>query len=284
MGTVVNLSEKYSINSFDQLIESARLPMSLNVAGRIFTELDSPSSTLDDIADIVRTDVGLSARVLKIANSPLFMGGGVTTVTEALVYVGLDDVVSLVAASEVVRAFEDIPFHDNPYRFWHENLYAATAGQVLARHVCLPEGRVFTVSLLRGMGELVIRASLPAEARVILKKQTESGAALHRIEKRILGFDHSELGSALMEKWLMPDSLVMPIRHYTNPPEAAEYMLEAAVVNMANYLKNEYFGIKQPPMQNHLLHDDAEQNLEQLEKLKPEIERLNKDAINLVMG
>ncbi|MBN1379257.1 MAG: HDOD domain-containing protein [Gammaproteobacteria bacterium] len=284
MGSVVRLAFSLPDNDLDHLLERARIPMSLNVAGRIFAELDSPSSTLDDIADIIRTDVGLSSKILRIANSPLFMGGGVTTVTEALVYVGLDDVVSLVAASEIVRDFEDIPFHDNPYRFWYENLYAANAGQVLARHVCLPEGRLFTACMLRSIGELVIRVGLPKEAKVIAQRQIQSGDALHIIEQQVLGFHHADLGSALLEKWHMPNSLVLPIRHYINPQETEEFRLEASVVHMANFLKNEYYGVQQPPLQNNLLREDAEENLRQLEQLKPEIDRLNDEAAKLVMG
>lgn len=284
MGTVTSLNRSITADNLNELAERARLPMSLNVAGRIFTVLDAPSSTLDDIADIIITDAGLSAKVLKIANSPLFMGGGVETVTEALVYVGMDDVVSLVAASEIVRAFEDIPFHDNPYRFWHENLYAATAGQVLARHVCLPEGRLFTVSLLRGVGELIIRACMPEQAKVITQRQMHSGEALDAIEMDVLGFNHAELAAALLQRWQMPNSLVLPIRHYLNPENSVEYKLEAAVVNMANYLKNEYFDVQQPELSNSLLYEDSTDNLQQIEELKPEIERLNKEATKLVMG
>ena len=284
MGTVVKLNNSFPEDQLAQLIEGARLPMSLNVAGRIFTELDSPSSTLDDIADIIRTDVGLSAKVLKIANSPLFMGGGVTTVTEALVYVGLDDVISLVTASEIIRAFEDIPFHDNPYRFWYENLYAATAGQVLARHMCLPEGRVFSASLLRGIGELVIRSCLPQQAKMIAQQQKQTGSALHVIEYQVLGFHHGELAAALMEKWKLPDSLVLPVRYYISPEQTNDYRLEASIVHLANYAKNEYYAVEQPPLQNNLLHGKADDNLKLLEQLGPEIDRLNVEAAKLVMG
>ena len=284
MGTVINLNNSFPAEQLDRLIDGARLPMSLNVAGRIFTELDSPSSTLDDIADIIRTDIGLSAKVLKIANSPLFMGGAVTTVTEALVYVGLDDVLSLVTTSEIISAFEDIPFHDNPYRFWYENLYAATAGQVLARHMCLPEGRIFSVSLFRGLGELVIRSCLPQQATIIARRQKQTGAALHVIEYQVLGFHHAELGAALMERWHLPDSLVQPVRYYTSPEQTNDYHLEASVVHMANYAKNEYFDIKQPPLQNNLLYQKAEENLKLVEHLRPEIDRLNVEAAKLVMG
>jgi HD-like signal output (HDOD) protein len=284
MGTNVTLRDEAPGYDLDDLVGRARLPMSLNVAGRIFMELDSPSSSLDDIAEIIVTDVGLSARVLKIANSPLFMGGGIDTVAEALVYVGLDDVVSLVAASEIVRAFEDIPFHDNPYRFWYENLYAATAGQVLARHVCLPEGRLFTACLLRGVGELIIRACLPEAAEKITQAVVQTGVVLHRVEKDILGFNHAELGAALLDRWQLPPSLVTPVRCYIDPQGTQDYHLEAAIVNLANFLKNEYYEITQPELQNNLLHDDIEKSRELIDGLKPEIERLNADAIKLVMG
>ena len=270
--------------SLEEIVESARLPAALAVAARITAAAESPNTSMDDIATILETDIALSTKVLRIANSPLFMGGGIDTVKNALVYVGLGDVVALVSASEVMGAFEDIPLHDNPYQFWYENLYAATAAQVIARHVCLSEGRLFTAGLLRGVGELAIRAALPKAAAEVLRRQHASGEALHKIEQDILGFHHADLGAALLEHWQLPRTLVCPVRNYIDPAEAGEYRVEAAVVHLANYIKNSHYEVAQPPLRDRLLHSNAAEDLQLIEQLQAEIDRLCEDAAKLIMG
>ena len=284
MSTFSNLTIKNAGYSIDELVQDARLPSTLHVSSRIAAAVESNYCSLEDIGTILETDIGLSAKVLRIANSPLFMGGGVDTVRSALMYVGLGDIVALVAASEVMGAFEDAPTHENPYEFWYQNLFAATTAQVIARHICLPEGRLFTVGLLRGIGELAIRAALPEEAKKIKLIQCKTKLGLHEIEKEILGFDHAELGAVLLEKWGLPRTLVSPIEFYLNPYIAKEYRVEAAVVNLANYLKNEQYQIPQPPLQNNLIHAKHEQNMSIIEELAPEINRLNSESAKLVMG
>lgn len=278
-----SLSEHIELN-IEQLVKEARLPTSLHVSSRIAAAVESNLCSLEDIGTILETDIGLSAKVLRIANSPLFMGGGVDTVRSALVYVGIGDIVALVTASEVLAAFEDAPIHDNPYEFWHQNLFAGTAAQVIARHICLPEGRLFTVGLLRGVGELVIRAALPEQAQKILLIQRKAGVGLHEVEQEVLGFDHAQLGAAILKHWGLPETLVSPIENYLNPYAAKEYRVEAAVVNLANYLKNQQYQIPQPPLQNDLIHAEQEDNISLIEDLTPEINRLNSESAKLIMG
>ena len=268
----------------DNLVERARLPTSLHVAGRIAAAVESHHCTLEDIAAILETDIGLSAKVLRIANSPLFMGGGIETVKDALMYVGMGDIVALVAASEVMGAFEDAPLHDNPYQFWHENLFAAVAAQVIARHMQISEGKMYTVGLLRGVGELVIRAAMPAEAREIKVLQYKTKRALHNIEEELLGFHHAEVGAALLRGWRLPETIVIPIENYINPYLSSKHQKEAAILNLACFMKNEEYDIPQPPLINDLIRNEFGQRHEFLSDVGPEVTRLNRDSAKLVMG
>lgn len=277
----ISESESWDI---EEIIEHARLPVSLHIAGRVFATMAESSSTLEDVADIIVTDVSLSAKLLKIANSPLFMGGAVGTVSEALVYIGMDDVASLIAGTEVINAFEEIPMHSNPYSFWHQNLFAATTGKVLAQHFSLPEAKLFTGALLRGIGELTLCSLAPQAVDEIADIRMNTGRALHTIEEEVIGINHAQISTAILEYWKFPESLIKPIENYLDPQQSPQYKVEAAIINMANYLKNKHFNIPQPPLANHLIYDDAEKSLELLEQLIPEIGELNQGAIKMVMN
>ena len=114
-------------------------------------------------------------------------------IKDALIYVGLEDITSLIMGSEVIMAFEDIPYHDNPHRFWYENMFAAISAQVIARHKALPEGRLFTAALLRGVSELIICCIVPSMIQDITKERYKTSDPLFEVEDRMLNYNYVNL-------------------------------------------------------------------------------------------
>ena len=143
---------------------------------------------------------------------------------------------------------------------------------------------MFTLGLLRGVGVFAIRAALPNEANAVLNRQLHTGEHLHEIEHSILGFSHAELSGKLLHNWQLPAPLVQPVKNYINPHLAGEYRVEAAVIYIANYMKNERFDVPQPPLKDNLLHPLAVQDLELIHELLPEAIRLSGDAGKLITG
>ncbi len=275
------------INSF---IEEARLPDSLKLVEQLSAFLECPEDSLREITNALEQDAGLCMRTLRIANSPIFMGGGIDSVQQAINFVGADDIISLVMAADIIQAFEDAPLHDNPYYFWHRNIYCATAASVMAEHFCLPAGRLFTIGLLRGVGELLIQCYFPEKAKIIALISEKTCASRHQIEKNIIGYHHAELSAALLSYWQMPATITQPIQHYVNPTACYEFYFEAAILYYANYLTNEHFDIAQPSLVDQHIHQDIQGHYQDnytdtmLHNWLPQINGLTNDSRHLVMG
>ena len=55
-------------------------------------------------------------------------------------------------------------------------------------------------------------------------------------EVAVLGFDHAEIGEALLAAWNYPANLVDMVRHHHCPLSAGTYQMESSLIHVADYL------------------------------------------------
>ena len=89
--------------------------------------------------------------------------------------------------------------------------------------------------LLHDIGRLALFVKLP-QAMAPLLEQAEGGEALRTLEFEAFGFDHGDVGGALLQAWQLPDALVCPIRHHHCPDEEQVFHQEARVLELADRL------------------------------------------------
>src|SRR5690606_37172548 len=77
--------------------------------------------------------------------------------------------------------------------------------------------RFFLGGLMHKIGRLIILQEDPEAARVVLERGKTEDRHLHLIEQEVLGFDHTEVGGALLAYWNLPLSLSELVRHYLKP-------------------------------------------------------------------
>src|SRR5690606_4429089 len=122
----------------EKLLQIARaLPADLQVLSQLGEMLQDVNSELDEIAGLLRRDVALAARIVRISNSPMFGGGGsIGSIDEAVNRVGFSEILKLVgtatAARFAERALENYEVAATKLR--DNMLYTAFACEALARH------------------------------------------------------------------------------------------------------------------------------------------------------
>lgn len=89
------------------------------------------------------------------------------------------------------------------------------------------------VGLLHDVGKIIFSIYFPDEYGEVLKRATTDETPLHKLERKILGLDHAEMGYRLMEHWNFPAEIAEPLHHHHNPSECPDGHM-ALVVNMAN--------------------------------------------------
>ncbi|MFP4682151.1 MAG: HDOD domain-containing protein [Ectothiorhodospira sp.] len=204
---------------------------------RIQAVIDDPTSSLDTMARIIGADPALSARLLRIANSGLYQfPSRVDSIAHAIGIIGTQQVRDLVLAATLIQHFQRIPVSGvDMASFWRHSIGCALLARSVAffRREANVE-RAYVAGLLHDIGRLILFMHLEDLTTRVLEARDRSGDLLYRVESRELGFDHTQLGAALLERWRLPPVLTEPVRHHHTPDEARRYPMETAMVHLAD--------------------------------------------------
>ncbi len=215
------------------LHHSGELPALPKAACHIMAVIEDPRTTATKLESALAMDQALTAKVLRIANSP-FYGAvrEIKTVSEAIVrlgFVAIRNWTLVTAARSVFLA----PGAGMLYqKIWRQSVMSAMAGQLVAQVAGKgdPEA-VFIGGLMQNIGQLVLARSHPELFQEILSESSESGRPYHEVEKEILGFDHGALGSLLIQEWNLSQELEEAVRwHHDFEAEDAKNAQVAAMI------------------------------------------------------
>jgi putative nucleotidyltransferase with HDIG domain len=200
-----------------------------------------PGTSMEMIGKVVSQDAALTARLLKIVNSPYYgFQSRIDTITRALSIVGTKDLIDLTLAFSVVEVFNKIP-EDliDMVTFWRHSVFCGLLAQRIAAHCHVLHGeRLFIAGLLHDVGKLLVYYNYPDKAAKILAEQKSSGTDICQLEHSILGSDHAEIGGELLTQWNLPEALREAVAYHHAPEECPSASLESSIVHIANALTN----------------------------------------------
>lgn len=208
---------------------------------RVNEMVGDPKSTSADIAKLIGQDPGLTVRLLKVANSPLYGSSRqVDSVARAVTLLGMAQIRDLVLATSTSQMFSkvttDIIFIDD---FWQHSIFCGLAAKTLANASGkVPSDFSFVAGLLHDVGTLVLFHEQPGQMRVALGMITDSrnDMEMYQAEQAVFGFDHMQLGGALLRAWHLPERLQECVEFHHRPAEAKKFPVEVALVHIANAL------------------------------------------------
>lgn len=208
---------------------------------RINQLVESPKSSVDDIAKAVNLDPSFTLRLLRVANSSFYgFTSSIDTVSKAVSVIGTSQIRNLALSTVIADSFAGLPNAlVSMENFWRHSFYCALAARKLAKLAgeCDAEA-VFTAGLLHDIGELVIFNRLPAGAKeaLLLVLDSADELAVHQAEQLTMGLDHAQVGAKLAQQWNLPAMLVECIAFHHDIHAAKKYPREVALVHIANLL------------------------------------------------
>lgn len=180
-------------------------PTFLEASVRIKQCADDPDISLQDIANLIRAEPVLSARVIKMANSALLNPGGkpITAIGPAVVRIGLLPIRTLafvVAAQQLENDLRSAPLKLVASALWMHSVDVATRAHVLARHfkVCPPD-KAMLVGMLRSVGEFYLIARIAGFP--------EFAAQSERVADFVATW-REPVGTALLEAFELPSEIL----------------------------------------------------------------------------
>ena len=187
---------------------------------RIQHLISDPNSNLEDIASEIRKDPSLTADLLKLANSAVFMiPKRVYSIHEAVKMIGLRGVRNLLFTYGTQDIMTDKYRHDLMEEMWHHSYKVAYFSYQIARSKKIKEQLedVYIGGILHDIGKIIVTGLHPgilSKIRVICK---DKNIPQRIIEDLAVGNNHAKVGSMLAEKWNFPDKLVKVIEFHHQP-------------------------------------------------------------------
>jgi putative nucleotidyltransferase with HDIG domain len=208
------------------------LPTLPGVISKLNSLSDNDRSSIPEMARIVSSDQVLSARILKLANSPSYGFYRVSTISNAMILLGVNVVKSLAISSSIFEIMET-----NSVGLWEHSLGAGLAAHIMARKLKIQNcEEISTAALLHDIGKVIIRLNFGDDYRQLLSLIGEKDVSMIEAERELLGTDHAEVGAWLAKSWFLPDRLVEPIACHHNVSAAFSFSLQASLVHLADVL------------------------------------------------
>jgi len=184
------------------------LPSPPGVATKIIELANDPEADIARIADVLALDPAITAKILRIANSPMYARQRKTeNLRQALMVIGLNATISLALSFSLLKSWQATDRSgglDYPL-YWRRALLAATASHVLARVIGVKDGEeLFLACLIQDIGVMALDHVIPDLYAGLGADQGRQAALIAR-EKERLGVDHAAVSGWLLEKWQFPE-------------------------------------------------------------------------------
>ncbi|MGI9284148.1 MAG: HDOD domain-containing protein [Pseudomonadales bacterium] len=190
------------------------LPSLPAAAAHIVELAQDDTASMGAVADAVKMDPALAAKVLRIANSPLYgQRRQSDNLSQAVLLLGLNATLTLALSFSLVSAFRASPPNGFDYGlFWRRSLLAATAARVIAKTTRqAPSEDCFLAALLQDIGLLALMKAQPDLYNDLDAAQQRDHALLMAYESERLDADHAEIGAWLLAQWHFPERLMQAV-------------------------------------------------------------------------
>lgn len=233
------ISDKIDFNKFIErhILKLPTLPM---IFSRINKTILKPNSSANEIGRIISKDTSLSARLLKIVNSAFYgFPSRIDSISRAVAIIGTRQLSSLASGVTVVDMFKDIPSDIIDMKsFWKHSIACGVNARLIASYQGIQNTeRLFLSGLLHDIGRLILYNYAPDHSTYALAKAKRTNIMLNRVEYEDLDFDHAKIGGLLLKKWKLP-VLIEHAVTYHHSPHKSQYLLEAAIVHLADIMAN----------------------------------------------
>lgn len=233
-----------SLPTLAEVCERAlRLPCSPVLLPRLIQVLEKEDAPAEDLEAVIRMDPSLAGATLRLANSAFFSGGSgstVETLGEAIMRLGHKEIYRLAALSLTGRWLNQPVkgFRMEPGDLARRSLVTALAAEYLAETTNRVDPRTaYTAGLIQEIGKLAVAYACSDFFPAIRERCENAGWTWQQSERASLGYDHAEVGTALVRRWQFPATLIGVVMYQPPTAEAPADLLPLLVnVHAAKFI------------------------------------------------
>lgn len=211
------------------------LPSLPAVVMELLDSIDAEEVDIAVLAKKVSRDQALTAKTLRLANSPLYgLRVKVTTLQQAITFLGFQTTRNLITAAALTGCFAERSCAGFSHQaFWRHSIATAACAKALAGHLRFNQDYAFTAGLLHDIGRLVLVTCFPERYAQVAAWRDAHDTVWLDAERALLGIDHVDAGLALAEHWHFSDTMRQAIAHHHAPERPGAGFL-ATIIHAAD--------------------------------------------------
>ncbi|MDO8607265.1 MAG: response regulator [Phaeospirillum sp.] len=190
----------------------------------LFAEIQSPRGSAASVARIIERDIGLTAQLLKFANSGFFrVAAPISDAAHAARLLGLEIIRALFVMGKTFETFRG-PGID--IRIVNRLQERSLVIGLLARRIAAAEGMPNQVveqaqcaGMLAHIGSLLLLNAMKDKVKDIADELDISGGVITDVERKVLGVTHADCGAALLDLWGFPSAVVEAVLFHHEPSQ-----------------------------------------------------------------
>jgi HD-like signal output (HDOD) protein len=211
------------------------VPMLPHVASKVMALASNPNVSIKELTALIEHDQHISAKILNIANSPVYKGlHDITNLNRAILTIGLRSVTDLIFSLSVgSKVFRNKEFQGRMNKLWQHSVGTAFVSQEIAKMRRKEMENAFLYGLMHDIGKTLVIDTITK-----LVKRAPDKLSLVFINEylldEILDSYHCQVGGLVARKWRFPTNLTSAIVFHHDPLNVDKPRPEALHTSVAN--------------------------------------------------
>lgn len=225
----------------DDIIENAGALLTLpDICMQIKRLVADPTASVDDLAGLIAKDPALTARLLRIVNSPIYyFQRKISTVAEAIPLIGASQLYNLALATTAAAIIQTVGgSYIELKTLWKKAVYSAIFAKSISPNKSRDGENLFVAGLLSDIGALAVVKYVPEIALTAIGAPKKGQFPWQR-EKEVLGFTVAKVSGALLTSWNLPDEITVPVSWQHLPENGQSHFLSCCILHIATRLAAE---------------------------------------------
>ena len=250
------MDKQLSPEQIENVLKGLAVPSQPQVIVDLQMEQAMPNPDINEIAELISRDVGISGKILKTVNSPFFgLSNKITSIRQAVVLLGIDSVINMVNAISLQNEmFNSENMTDEEFsimsHFWDTAVDIATVSASIAKQIGFnAPDEAYLLGLLHNAGmPLLMQRFKDYNAELIKESYGNIDERIIDIENKCMDTNHAVLGFYIAKSWKLPPNIYEAIgRHHdaervfaSQGEHQYEMMTLLAILKMAEHIAGFY--------------------------------------------
>jgi len=205
----------------DKLVEKIEIPPQPELLIAINKEAKKKECNFASVADLICSDIGISAEVLKTANSPVFGSRRpIGSIQQAISMLGLSRTIALVRDVSLRQKLSNGLNFDS---FWQDSFKIANTCALIAKKTkSVDAEEAYTFGLFHNAGIPLLMLNFDNYLTTIGQSALDSEPNATALEDKTYKLNHAIVGYYLCSKWLLPEHICKAVFYHHRLQSALE--------------------------------------------------------------